>query len=417
MTTRIEHARHHTQILGAVGLAIIVTVCGLLIATYQRAFADVVMVTVESDRAGLLLDEGARVRMSGVPVGEVRGVEPTDDGRVRIEIALDADQADLIPADVVASLRATTAFGSKFVDLRAVGGAGAGGTIEAGAVIQTDGVTVEANDVFQHGMDVLTAVDPVRINSSLNAAATALEGRGEKFGRFFSDWDSYLKAVDPHLGSLEDDLETAPAVLETYADAAPDLIDAGDNGAVTSGTLTGQQEDLEAALRGTVKGAEAADNLLRTLHGPLAAFNRNWLPVTSMVAAYSPNVGCIIDGLNEHVNVFSKFFGNAGKGEHYFYAKTGFLPGMEPYTFPENKPKLVGGVRPTCYRSGTAADPTVAHVGFDDGTKDVYDDANTDKPVGLADDPVEFYEELVQDWFGYNALGDLVDGGAEGSGQ
>lgn len=417
MSTRTEHARHHTQILGAVGLAIIVTICGLLIATYQRAFADVVMVTVESDRAGLLLDEGARVRMSGVPVGEVRSTAPTADGKVRIEIALDADKADLIPADVVASLRATTAFGSKFVDLRSADGGSAGATIEAGAVISTDGVTVEANDVFQHGIDVLTAVDPVSLNSSLNAAATALDGRGEKFGQFFSDWDTYLKALDPHLGTLEDDLSTAPTVLDTYADAAPKLIDTGDNFAVTSGTLTQQQGDLESALRGTVKGAESASRLLRALHGPLASFNRQWLPVTRLVAGYSQNVGCIIDGLNEHVRVFSKFFGNPEKDEHYFYAKTGFLPGMEPYTLEENRPKLVSGIKPTCYRSGTAQDPTVAHVNFDDGTKDVYEDANTDKPVGLAEDPVEFYGDLVHDWFGYDALGNLLGGGAEGSGQ
>ena len=258
MTSRKTHARHHTQSLGAIGLAVIVLAASLLIATYLRVFADVVEVTVVTDRGGLLLDEGARVRMSGVAVGEVRDTELQEDGRVRVSVAIDSDKADLVPADAVASIRATTVFGAKFVDLRAPEKRTADDAINDGDVIEATDVTVEANDVFAHGIDVLRAVQPAKLNATLTAASTALDGRGDRFGQFFEDWDAYLAALEPHLGALETDLSTSPQVLDTYADVAPQFIDIGDNFSTTSDTLAGRQRELDRLLKGTVTGADAA---------------------------------------------------------------------------------------------------------------------------------------------------------------
>ncbi|RHW28138.1 MCE family protein [Nocardioides immobilis] len=407
-SSRATHARHHTQILGAIGLAVIVAVSAFLIATYQRAFADVVNVTVETDRGGLLLDTGARVRMSGVAVGEVRSTELTDDGRVRVSVAIEADKADSVPADVVASIRATTVFGAKFVDLRIPEGGSAADAIGDGEVIEASEVTVEVNDVFAHGLDVLKAVQPAKLNSTLTAASTALDGRGDRFGQFFTDWDRYLGALEPHLGALETDLAAAPGVLDTYADVAPQLIDTGDNFATTSETLTARQDQLHALLGGTVEAADAAAALLLALEQPLLAFNEQWLPVSGLGAEYAPAVGCIIESLNKHIHIFDKFFGNPAEDEHYFYAMTGFLPSAEPYTLAENRPKLVTGVGPACYREATAADPTVPHIDFDDGTAGTYSEASTGSPAGPADDPLQVYTDLVGDWFGTDVLSALL---------
>jgi phospholipid/cholesterol/gamma-HCH transport system substrate-binding protein len=407
-SSRATHARHHTQILGAIGLAVVVAVAALLIATYQRAFASTVDVRVETDRSGLLLDTGARVRMSGVAVGEVRKTELQDDGRVLVSVAIDADKAEMVPADVVASIRATTVFGAKFVDLRTPAGGSAADAIGDGDVIEASGVTVEVNDVFAHGLDVLEAAQPAKLNSTLTAASTALDGRGDRLGRFFTDWDRYLTALDPHLGALETDLATAPAVLDTYADVAPQLIDTGDSFATTSGTLTSNQAELDALLKGTVDGADAASTLLLALEQPMLAFNEQWLPVTDLGAGYAPALGCIIESLNKHIHIFDKFFGNPEEDEHYFYAKTGFLPSMEPYTLAENRPKLVTGVGPACYREATASNPTVPHIDFDDGLAGTYSEANTDNPVGLADDPLHVYTDLVGTWFGTDVLSAML---------
>lgn len=408
-SSRTTHARHHTQSLGAVGLAVVAVLVALLIATYLRVFADVVNVTVMSDRGGLLLDPGARVRMSGVAVGEVRSTDLRPDGRVAVAVAIDSDKAELVPSDVVASIRATTVFGSKFVDLRRPEKGSAAAPIGDGDVIEASDVTVEVNDVFEHGIDVIRAVRPAKLNSTLSAASTALHGRGDRFGQFFTDWDHYLAAIEPHLGSLETDLATAPHVLDTYADVAPAFIDTGDNFATTSETLSTRQAELDRLLKGTVRGADAAAALLTALEQPLLAFNEQWLPVTTLGADYAPTIGCIIESVNNHIHIFDKFFGNPAEDEHYFYAMTGFLPSMEPYTLAENRPKLVTGVGPTCYREATAQDPTVPHIDFDDGTAGTYSNESTGDPVGPAENPVQLYTDLVGAWFGDDVLAALLE--------
>lgn len=406
-SSRVTHARHHTQILGTIGLAIIIAVSAFLIATYQRTFVDVVEVTVTTDRGGLLLDKGARVRMSGVAVGEVRSTKVRDDGTVAVAIAIDAEKAELVPADAVASIRATTVFGSKFIDLRTPGTGASGAKIEDGAVLEASDVTVEVNDVFAHGLKVLEAVDPVKLNSTLTAASTALEGRGEKFGEFFTDWDTYLKQVNPHLDELETDISLSADVLETYADVAPEFIATGDNFATTSETLVADQAKFDALLKGTDKAASEASTLLRALERQLPAFNSAWLPVSSLGAEYAPAIGCIIDSVHNHIQVFDQFFGNAELGEHFFYAKTGFLPGIDAYTLEKNRPKLVTGVGPVCYRESTPERPTVPHINFDDGTAGTYSEANTNRPVDLSD-PFKVYTDLVGDWFGSDVLSNLL---------
>ncbi len=410
-TARDSHSRHSTQLLGAAGLIVIALVAGLLIATYQKAFKPVVHVTVRADRAGLLLDKGARVRLSGVPVGEVRSTDPQPDGTVDIDVALDKGSADQVPSDVTASIRGTTVFGSKFVDLEVPGqprpdktglSQVAGTTaIADGAVVQASDVTIEANDVFAHGMKVLEAVRPSELNSTLTAMSTALDGRGEKLGQFFSDWNGYLAQVDPHLPALEADLRTAPGVLETYADVAPALIATGDNLGQTSATLVANARALHELLGRVVTAAGAAETLLRVVAAPLGAFVREWLSVTALGAEFSPEIGCVIHDVHQHVVEYDPFFG--GAGDHSFYAVTGFLPSQEPYTLADNRPKLVTGVGPRCY--ALKANPP--HVNFDDGTAGVYSAVN--EPAGPADDPVSLYQDVFASWFGESGLNALLN--------
>lgn len=410
MSSLASPSRRSTQALGAAGLATIVGICGLLVATYQKAFVDVVHVTVEADRAGLLLDPGTRVRLAGVPVGEVRGAELRADGKVEIDVAIDEDKVDRVPADVSASIRGTTVFGSKFVDLQVPEGSTSTEPVAAGAVIRSDSVTVEVNDVFAHGLEVLETVDPIKLNGTLSSVSTALAGRGDDLGEFFVEWDRYFGAIEPHLGAMEVVLDAAPTVLSTYADVAPSLIATGDNLAYTSETLVKNADQFDALLRAAVTGAGKAEGLLRALDAPLRAFNEQWLPVTDLAAEYSPVYGCIFNGLANHVKIFDKFFGNEAAGEHYFYSKVGFLPGQAPYTLEENRPKLVTGAGPACYPDATLERPNIPRVAFDDGTKDIYDDVDAGGPAVPTNDPLRLYRDVAADWLGESGLAALLQG-------
>ena len=73
-------------------------------------------VTLETDTAGNQLQEASDVKVRGVIVGDVREVNASADGAT-IELAINPDYLDQIPADVSARLLPKTLFGERFVAL------------------------------------------------------------------------------------------------------------------------------------------------------------------------------------------------------------------------------------------------------------------------------------------------------------
>jgi phospholipid/cholesterol/gamma-HCH transport system substrate-binding protein len=99
--------------------ALVIVVGGamwLCSAIFAGTLTTYVPVTVTSERAGLVMESGAKVKMRGVQVGRVSGV---DGGRnlARLHLELFPDQVGYIPANAGAQIRASTAFGAKYVDL------------------------------------------------------------------------------------------------------------------------------------------------------------------------------------------------------------------------------------------------------------------------------------------------------------
>ena len=94
-------------------LAALVWITAALFTGKLQSFVNV---TVTSDRSGLAMETGGKVKMRGVQVGRVSAVTG---GREPVQLKLEIypDQVKFIPANVGARIRATTVFGAKFVDL------------------------------------------------------------------------------------------------------------------------------------------------------------------------------------------------------------------------------------------------------------------------------------------------------------
>src|SRR5687767_14639120 len=85
-------------------------------ASFGETFRSYVPVTLSSDRAGLVMETNADVMMRGVQVGRVSQIGGGGD-RANLRLEIDPDQIRYIPANVDAQISATTAFGTKFVEL------------------------------------------------------------------------------------------------------------------------------------------------------------------------------------------------------------------------------------------------------------------------------------------------------------
>ena len=80
-------------------------------------------------------------------------------------------------------------------------------------------------------------MQPADLNATLNALATALEGRGEQLGETMDELEAYLGEIEPHLPTLREDLVKLADVADTYDLAAPDLLAVLRNLTVTARTV------------------------------------------------------------------------------------------------------------------------------------------------------------------------------------
>lgn len=329
---------------GLTFLLILALLVALTVALYRRSFADTVAVTIESDRAGLTLDSGTPVKLRGVEIGTVESIRKVGDG-ARIEVAIDRDQLANVPADVTAQIVPPTAFGAKYVQLTAPARADAA-RLTGGDVIRADKVTVEINQTFTHLTEVLDAARPAQVSAALSALATTLNGRGEAIGDLVTQLDRYLKAFNPALPTLARDLPRAQQVADVYADAVPDLLDAGDAAATTADTLSAQEASLQAFLVNLRSFSGTAEQTVRVNARDLRTALDQFSSTAALLNRYSPELPCVIKGVVFNNEKLEKVVGGLNPGVTTF---TRIQPGMPAYSYAKDLPIMGDDRGPNCY--------------------------------------------------------------------
>lgn len=320
MLVNIHHdsAREHNRLLvaGIASIVVIALLVGLSIAIYDKKFASVTMVTVKADRAGLQLAKFGDVRVHGALVGQVRSV--SDDGQqASIQLALDPDAAKSIPENVSVQILPTTLFGQKYVAL--VPPDAPVGELQDGDVIPADRVqtNVELSRVLANLFPLLRAVRPADLNATLSALATALEGRGNQIGETMDQLGTYVDAIGGHLPTLRKDLIALADVSDAYDDAAPDLLNVLDNVTVTSRTIGQMKDQLDVFFSDLGGLADTSTRILRENAQNLIRVGQVNEPITALLADYSPEFPCLIEGAARYAPILSKTFeGGLGQAVH-----------------------------------------------------------------------------------------------------
>lgn len=318
MLVNIHHdsAREHNRLLvaGVVFLSVIALLLWLSIAIYNKTFDSVTTVTVKADRAGLQLAKFGDVRMNGALVGRVDDIGQ-DGEQAEIVLALDPEDAKRIPANVSVEILPTTLFGQKFISLVRPEQPDSA-PLRDGDVIPAERVraNVELSQVLADLFPLLQAVRPADLNATLNALATALDGRGEQMGVTADQLGDYLGVIEEHLPTLRQDLVALAEVADAYDLAAPDLLDVLDNITVTSKTITEKRRDLDVFFSDLTGLARTATGLLRTNEQNLIRMGQVTAPVLDLLAEYSPEFPCLLRAAADYEPTLSKTFeGNVVK--------------------------------------------------------------------------------------------------------
>lgn len=333
-----SYSRPLAGLLTVVALAAIVA---LAIALFRDSFKNSVAVTVLADRAGLVMNPDAKVKINGAQVGKVESIEALPNGGAALHLAIDPASVDAIPANVGAEITSSTVFGSKFVELVSPA-APSPDSLRAGTVITGgDNVTVELNTVFQQLVSVLSKVEPAKLNQTLGAFAKSLNGRGDKFGQSLVDLDSALIKLNPALENLNSVLALSPTVFDAFGDASPDLLATIDNTARISGTVVDEQASLDALLVSAIGLAEIGTEVIAENRGNLTDAVHLLAPTTDLTNKYNPALTCGLGGLLPLAM-------GPGLSVPGAVLLQGFFLGRERYRYPDNLPKVAAKGGPQC---------------------------------------------------------------------
>lgn len=356
MTThRHDEHRLHSGWWALILLSVLAVFAGATIGAFNGTFRSFIPVTLTSDRAGLVMDPGARVKMRGVQVGRV-GEILGGNGPVQLRLEIDPNQIASIPANVQAQIAVTTAFGSKFVDLIPPAEPSAA-HLASGAVLISRNVSTEVNTVFENVVDLLNMVDPAKLNAVLTAVADGVRGQGPRMGQAASDLNDVLTALNARKDTFRQDWRSFKSFNDTYNAAAQDILTILDTASSTSTTVVKHSSQLEAFLLNTLGFARSGTDLLVSSKDNLIKAVNTLEPTTELLNKYTPIYTCFLQGATWFLNHGGyDVWGGNGKS---IQLDVALLGGNDPYSYPENLPVVAAkggpGGQPSC---GSLPDPT-----------------------------------------------------------
>jgi phospholipid/cholesterol/gamma-HCH transport system substrate-binding protein len=342
-------AQGYVRPLAGLGTVVAVAaIIALAVVLFQGGFTEPVPVTVISDRAGLVMNPDAKVKMRGVQVGHVSSIEERPDGTAALHLAMDKSQLHLIPSNVGVDITSSTVFGAKFVELVAPDDPSPE-SLRGGQVIQSEHVTTEINTVFQQLVAVLDKIDPPKLNQTLGAIATAFNGRGEKIGQTLSDFNAFLAKIEPSLPNLAHDIEAAVPTLNAYADAAPDLITTADSATRISNSIVDEQQNLDAFLVNAIGLADIGNEVIGGNRQALTDVLHLLVPTTDVLNRYHESLWCGLGGLVPFANSVPQFSS--------ILVSSSLTLGVERYRYPEDLPKVAAKGGTYCKELGLPEQP------------------------------------------------------------
>ena len=354
-----EHTRHwqfHPPLKTAFAITAVVTTI-LVVLVYMQfrgEFAPKTQLTMVSDRAGLVMDPGSKVTYNGVEIGRVTSVDAINrDGTTQAKLSLEVNPKyiELIPANAIAEIKATTVFGNKYVSFRSPSDPSKA-RISSADVIDVTHVTTEFNTLFETLTSISEKVDPVKLNLTLSAAAEALNGLGTKFGQAIRNGNVVLDDINPQMPQLRSNIKQLANLADIYTKASPDFWSFLDHAVTIASTLNKQQGDLDAALLAATGFGNTGADVFEAGAPYFIAGQRDLVPTSRLLDAYSPELPCMIRNY-----ATSKAKDSAGGNGYSIDFHIGLTGAPNPYIYPDNLPRVNArggpGGAPGCWQEIT----------------------------------------------------------------
>jgi ABC-type transporter Mla subunit MlaD len=335
------------RLQGLLFVVVLLALAGLAVGKYAGAFDDGVPVTLQVERAGTQLAERADVKVRGLNVGKVESVSTGGNGAT-VELSIDPDKVELIPANVSARLIPKTLFGERYVSL-----------------VLPDGPQGPP----------LAAVEPQDLATTLGALSQALEGRGEELGQTLVRMQELTSGLRPALPDLQEDITQLADFAHNLDKAAPDLLDALEDFTVTSRTVVEQRAQLRELLTSTTAASDDLRAFLDANGKNIIALADSSRPTLETLARYSPEFPCLLHQLAGLVDPISESFGK-GTDRPGLRITLEITRDQGKYRPNRDEPRYLDDRGPRCYPIVVPSPGVPPDGWFKDGT-DGNDNTNT----------------------------------------
>lgn len=335
-------------------LLVVVALSMLTAMLFSGTLRKTIPLTVISDRAGLVMEDGAKVKLRGVQIGEVASVDayadPAGANLSKLRLKISPNDFRYLPSNVEAEIKSTTAFGAKYVDLIVPSDGASHRPLAPDAVLRSRNVTVEVNTVFENLQAIVHAIDPAKLNGVLSAVAEGVRGKGDRIGQAITNGNRALLTVNPRMPTIRRDWQLFGKTAEAYSDAAQDILSTLDSFSTTSVAITKNAKALDELLLSAIGFAQSGINTIGGNQQNLVSAINLVAPTFELLNKYSPSYTCLFQGAQWFLDHGGKAaLGGNGKS---VIMDAALLFGDDPYRYPDNLPVVRAkggpGGKPSC---------------------------------------------------------------------
>jgi phospholipid/cholesterol/gamma-HCH transport system substrate-binding protein len=288
--------------LGWTGLVLLagLTVVAIRYGTGYYSGGYDVFATFPSSSQGLYTDGGSDVKLRGVDIGTVSGIDLNDDGTVRIRLSI--DDGIEVPNTVVASIEPLSVFGPKFIRLLPDAREGTGEPLAEGDEIVETLAPVELTDILASATELFEQVDPNDLVTIFRTIADGVGGLGDEIGRTIDSSAELLDVGARHTDDTRRFLADLAALATTLADHADDARGITDDLSTLLPVLTEDPGRVEELLDATTAISDSFADLIEENGEELDATIR-------AVATFIDGVATRAEEIPDFLHLIDSFFG------------------------------------------------------------------------------------------------------------
>lgn len=249
---------------------------------------------------------GDAVRVSGVPVGEVTGIE-VDAGRAIVRFAVDEDIP--LPVDSEVAVRSKNMIGLREL---IVAPGSSDQLLEDGDEMEQTSSAVDLGALINELGPLLETASPAQVNELVSSLNQTLSGNRETIANLTGDFAVVLDSMASRAGTIDQLLRDYATLSDEVADRDQQIQRLLDNLLLLTETFDASEGVLQAALRELPVFTDELDSLLDANATVLDGLVRDLTELMSHVGANAATIGAALEGIPGSA---SSLFDVAGRGE------------------------------------------------------------------------------------------------------